>query len=97
MGRLGVDEETFDDAGYRDAEWQRRRRELGFSRTDDHVVPGEAQTTYRGSWDDRDLFDFEEIQSFFEQARRAEEEAFRKFRADEDEAFEQFLENERGG
>jgi hypothetical protein len=96
MGRLGVDEETFDDAGYRDAEWQRRRRELGFSRTDDHVVPGEAQTTYRGSWDDRDLFDFEEIQSFFEEARRAEEEAFRKFRADEDQAFEEFLQREQG-
>ncbi|NBF39568.1 MAG: hypothetical protein GVY14_04065 [Spirochaetes bacterium] len=94
MGRLGVDEETFDDAAYRDAEWQRRRRELGFSRTDDRVVPGEARTTYRGSWDDRDLFDFEEIQSFFEEARRAEEEAFRKFRADEDQAFEEFLQRE---
>lgn len=96
MGRLGVDGDSFDDAGYRDAEWQRRRRELGFSRTDDRVVPGEAQTTYRGSWDDRDLFDFEEIQSFFEEARRAEKEAFRKFRADEDDAFEEFLQRERG-
>ena len=94
MGRLGVDEDSFDDAGYRDAEWQRRRRELGFSRTDDQTVAGSARRAYRGSWDDRDLFDFEEIQSFFEEARRAEEEAFRKFRAEEDRAFEEFLERD---
>jgi hypothetical protein len=94
MGRLGVDENSFDDAAYRDEEWQRRRRELGFSRTDDRTVPASARTAYRGSWDDRDLFDFEEIQSFFEEALRAEEEAFRKFRAEEDRAFDDFLERD---
>lgn len=97
MGNLPVDEDEFGDFAYRDDEWERRRRELGFSEGDDRAVPAGARQRYRGEWEERDLFDFDEIQSFFEEALRAEEEAFRKYRREEQDAFEEFLESERGG
>jgi fibronectin type 3 domain-containing protein len=96
MGRLPVAEEEFDDARYRDAEWERRRRELGFSRRDDSSRVPATSRSYDGTWVERDLFDFEAVQRFFEEARRAEEEAFRRYRADEERAFREFLENEQG-
>lgn len=96
MGRLPVSEQEFGDAAYRDAEWERRRRELGFSSGDDSRVAPADRQGYRGSWESPDLFDFEAVQAFFEKARRAEEEAFRRYREEEERAFEEFLESESG-
>jgi hypothetical protein len=95
MGALPVDEERFEDSAYRDEEWERRRESLGFSSDDDAAVPESRRQAYRGDWEERDLFDYEQIQSFFEEALEAEREAFRTYRQEEERAFEEFLESER--
>ena len=62
---------------------------------DDVEMRAGMREKYRGGWYEPELFDFEKIKSFFEEARRAEEEAFRKYRQEEQERFRQFLEDER--
>lgn len=94
MGNMPVSEDEFADRDYRDAEWMERRRSLRFDPSEDRVIPRAQRRVYEGDWRSRDLFDFEEIRSFFEEALRAEREAFRKYREDEQRAFEEFLENE---
>jgi hypothetical protein len=95
MGSMPVAEEEFGDRAYRDEEWERHRSRSLMDRADDRLISRSDRTVYEGSFEDRDLFDFEEIQSFFEEALQAEREAFRKYRQQEERAFEEFLESER--
>ncbi len=94
-GEFSVKAGAFADEAYR-GEWIRDKEEgRSYTSRDDSPVRPEQRTAYRGGWYEAELFDFEKILSFYEEARRAEEEAFRAFKDEEQEAFQEFLDKEK--
>jgi len=58
------------------------------------ILPSQKQKSYTQGWDTRDFYDDAYITKFFEQARKAEEEAFRKMKREEEDYFKHLREAE---
>ncbi len=93
-GDLSVKAGAFADEAYRGEQIKEEEGRSYTSRDDTPLGPNQ-RTAYQGSWYERELFDFEKILAFYEEARRAEEKAFRTFKDKEQKAFQEFLDKEK--